>query len=328
MRRNSIAVALLAGVLGSAGAVRAQLTCDDVLNELGCSAAEKKRVLDGDLITNKVGAVSERDLASAVSFLIKASPDQLSEQVLRGTRITDDPQVQAYGMLSEPGTLSDFSELRISDGEARAFVTADAGESVNRSLEEHALFKTMRKESTPAIQREMHQMLLARYRAYRALGLSGIAPYARAHGATDVAQDLKLAVEAMVTLQKHMPQLHALLLDGPSAPATGIEQSYAWMRSIIRDKPTYALVHFLVARDGDARAVVRREFYVSTGYNAEMSVAGLLPVAGGTMVLYVSHAFSDQVAGSAGTMKRSIGSRIMADQIRDIFDKARQRYGK
>ncbi len=328
MVRHVFAVALLASVIGTEGAVRAQPTYDDVLSELGFSAAEKKRVLDGEFVTNKVGAVSERDLAVAVAFVIKAPPDQLSEQVVRGARVSDDPQVRAYGMLSEPGTLSDFSELRITDDEARAFVAAEAGESVNRSLEEHALFKAMRNEATPAIQREIQRMLLARYQAYRASGLSGIAPYARPHGATDVAQDLTRAVEAMVPLHKHLPQLYALLLEGPRAPATGIQQSFAWMRSIIRDKPTYALVHFLVGRDGDARAVVRREYYVSAGYNAEMSVAGLLPVAGGTMVLYVSHAFSDQVAGSAGAMKRSIGSRIMADQIRDMFDKARKRYGK
>jgi hypothetical protein len=53
----------------------------------------------------------------------------------------------------------------------------------------------------------------------------------------------------------------------------------------------------MVASDGGARAVVRRTFYVSTAYNAEQSVAGLLPVAGGTVVLYMTHAFTDQVAG-------------------------------
>jgi hypothetical protein len=319
-----LAVALLACVLGTAGSLRAQSTCDEVLSDMCFSPAETKRVLDGEFVTNKVGTVSERDLAFSIAFLVKAPADQLSEQVLRGARVQDDPQVRAYGMLSEPGSLSDFSELRITDDEARALVAAEAGESVNRSPEEHARFKSMRNEATPAIQREFQRMLLARYQAYRASGLSGIAPYARAHGATDVAQDLTRAVEAMVALQKHLPQLHAFLREGPRASATGIQQSYAWMRSIIRDKPTYALVHFLVASNGDARAVVRREFYVSTGYNAEMSVASLMPVTGGTMVLYVSHAFSDQVAGSAGAVKRSIGSRIMADQMRDIFDRARK----
>lgn len=97
------------------------------------------------------------------------------------------------------------------------------------------------------------------------------------------------------------------------------------MKSVIRDKPTYHLAHVLVASDGEARAVVRREFYVSTGYNAEQSAAGLLPVTGGTVVIYMSHAFTDQVTGSGGSMKRSIGSRIMAAQIKDIFENSRKR---
>jgi hypothetical protein len=69
MRWNGSAVALLMSVFFTAGGVRAQLTCDDVLDELGCSAANKKRVLDGDLLTTKVGAVSERDLAGGARAL-------------------------------------------------------------------------------------------------------------------------------------------------------------------------------------------------------------------------------------------------------------------
>jgi hypothetical protein len=40
--------------------------------------------------------------------------------------------------------------------------------------------------------------------------------------------------------------------------------------------------------------------------------------------LCMSHAFTDQVAGSAGSMKRSIGSRVMAGQMKEIFDKGRK----
>jgi hypothetical protein len=39
----------------------------------------------------------------------------------------------------------------------------------------------------------------------------------------------------------------------------------------------------------------------------------------------MTHAFTDQVAGSGSAMKRSIGSRVMATQMREIFDKGRSR---
>ena len=70
---------------------------------------------------------------------------------------------------------------------------------------------------------------------------------------------------------------------------------------------------------------MRREFYVSAGYNAEQTIAGFLPVEGGTIVVYTSHAFTDQVAGASGSLKRSIGSRIMADQLKAMFEAGRKR---
>jgi len=43
------------------------------------------------------------------------------------------------------------------------------------------------------------------------------------------------------------------------------------------------------------------------------------------LVLCMSHAFTDQVAGSGSSMKRSIGSRAMASQMKEIFERGRKR---
>lgn len=235
--------ASLVCVLCLSGALHAQPSANEVLTEIGLSAAERGRVLAGEYVTSKIDAVSERGA------------------------------------------------------------------------------------TTQAVQEQLHKTLLARYRAYQASGLAGIAPYARRGGSVaDVAGDLTNGVRSATALQKHVPALYATLLDYPrSTPPPGMKESYLWLKSMVRDKPTYVLAHVLSAGEGDARAVVRREFYASTGYNAEQSIAGLLPVAGGTVVLCLTHAFSDQVAGSGGTMKRSIGSRVMAAQMREIFEKGRKR---
>jgi hypothetical protein len=91
---------------------------------------------------------------------------------------------------------------------------------------------------------------------------------------------------------------------------------------------TYVLAHVMVAADGPARVVARREYYVSTGYNAEQTVAGFLPVKGGTAVITTVHAFTDQVTGMGGSMKRGIGSKVMASKMKDIYDAARERSQK
>jgi hypothetical protein len=308
------------------GAAQAQPSTDQILAEMGFSAAEQRRVMDGEFVTAKLGGVSERDLAYAVAFLVKSSPETLSEQVLDGTRVADDAQVRAYGALSGPGTLDDFSGLQISDDEARALSSVEPGDASNFSAGEYASFKALRGQTTRTVQEQLRRMLLTRYQSYQTAGLAGIAPYARGRGgAADVASDLTKAVQSMVALQNHLPELYTVLLDYPRTSAPAIRQSFRWVKSIIRDKPTYVLDHILVASDGGARAVIRRTFYVSTGYNAEQSVAGLLPVTGGTVVLYMTHAFTDQVAGSGGPVKRSIGSRLMADRMRQIFETARKR---
>ncbi len=317
--------AIVAPFLFVAGAVGAQPTADQVLTEMGFSAAEKQSVLKGEFVTAKIGAVSERDLSFAIAFFVKASPEALSQQVVEGALFSADNQVQAYGKLSPSGSLADFSGLIITDEEARALTTAGPGDGMNRSTEEHASFKALRGGSTPAVLEQLRRMLLARYRSYRAAGLTGIAPYDRGGGgAADIAADLTKAARAATAVQKHMPALYAVLLDYPRATIPGMKQNVLWVKSVIRDKPTYVLAQIFSAGEGEARAVVRREFYVSTGYNAEQSVGGFLPVAGGTVVLCMSHAFTDQVAGAAGSMKRSIGSRVMAGQMKEIFEKGRK----
>ena len=308
------------------GALHAQPSTDQILTKMGFSAVEKRRVLDGDFVTTKIGAVSERDLSFSVAFLVKISPQALSEQVLAGAHVADDGQVRAYGLLSGPGSLTDFSELRITEDEARALSQSEPGDDSNYSAGELALFNALRGKAMQAVQEQLRQVLLARYQSYRASGLGGIAPYARDGGrVSDVASDLTKAVRSMTALQEHMPELHRVLLDYPRAKSPEIRQSFRWVKSIIRGRPTYALAHVLAASDGDVRAVVRREFYVSAGYNAQQVVAGFLPVAGGTVVLYMSHAFTDQVTGAGGSLKRTIGSRVMADQLKEIFENSRKR---
>ena len=107
-----------------------------------------------------------------------------------------------------------------------------------------------------------------------------------------------------------------------------MQQSFFWLKSLIQGKTTYILTQVLVASDRTARAVVRREYYASTGYNAEQSVAGFLPVQGGTVVVSTSHAFTDQVTGFGGSMKRGIGSKVMASKMKEIFEAGRDKAQK
>jgi hypothetical protein len=50
----------------------------------------------------------------------------------------------------------------------------------------------------------------------------------------------------------------------------------------------------------------------------------ILPIQGGPLGVYSSHACTDQVTGFRGPMKRSIGSHVM-DQLKTMFEAARKK---
>lgn len=324
MHRRWILALLLAAACQPAAA-HAEPSADQVLTEMQLSAADKQKVLNGEFVTASVPSVSERDLSFAVAFLVKTSPEALAKQVVTGDLVTADAQVQTYGEIKGGGSLADFAGLKITGDEAKAFAGVKPGDAFNLSAAEIAAF-TAAGGAPAAVQQQLHKMLLARYQAYRASGLAGIAAYDRGGGrTTDHAADLRKASEATPGLKKHVPAFQAVLLGFPKATAPQMRESFFWVRSIIEGKPTYVLTHVMAAADGAARVIARRQYYASTGYNGEQSVAGFLPVQGGTVVVFASHAFTDQVTGFGGSLKRGIGSKVMAGKMKEIFEAGRQK---
>jgi len=308
---------------------QAQPTADQVLTDAKLSADDKRRVMGGQFVNVSVGGVSERDLSFAIAFLAKTPPGALVKQIVAGELITSDAQVKAYGEIKGDGSLTDFAKLTLTGGEAKTLTSAKAGNDLNLSASEISAFKALAGGTTQAVQQQLRQMLLARYKAYRASGLGGIAPYDRGSGRTsDPASDLRKASQATPILEKHMPAFQKVLLNYPQATVPGMQQNFFWLKSLIEGKTTYILVHVLVAPDGTARAVARREYYVSTGYNAAQSVAGFLPVQAGTVIIASSHAFTDQVTGFGGSMKRGIGSKMMASKMKEIYEAGRNKSQK
>lgn len=326
-----LTVALVLGAVGLLSgpiAAHAQPSADQVLTDVGLSPDDKRRVLNGEFVTADLGAVSERDLAFFIAFLVKTSPDDLARKIVSGDLIAADEQVKESGVISPNGTLADFGKLDISNQAAQTLIGAKPGEALNLSASEISGFAILRGDTTHSVQQQLHRMLLARYQAYRASGLGGIAPYDRGGSATDLASDLRQAGQSTRHLANYAPRVHAVLLDYPTATVPGMRENFYWLKYNIQGKETYVLAHVLAASEGAARVVVQRQYYASTGYNGEQAVAGFLPVQEGTVVVYAAHAFTDQVAGFGGSMKRSIGHRVMADQMKKIFEEERARVSK
>jgi len=326
-RRSALALlaAAAARMYGAPPAALAQPSAEQVLSDMRLSSGDRQRVLSGEFVTADVPSVSERDLSFGIAFLVQTSPDVLGKKVITGELITADAQVQAWGELKGGGSLGDFARLKITSDQARALSAAKAGAAFNLSAAEIAAFSGAR-GGPEAILEALRAMLLARHQAYRTSGLAGIAAYDRGGGrTTDHAADLRKASEATAGLKKYLPAFQAVLLGYPKATAPQMRESFFWVKSIIEGKATYILTHLMAAPDGAAYALAWRQYYASTNYNGEQSVAGFLPVPDGTVVVFASHAFTDQVTGFGGSMKRSIGSSVMARKTREIFEAGRKK---
>ena len=314
---------------GVATPALAQPSADQVLADFGLSADDKQKVMNGEFVTPDVKTVSDRDLAVSVVFLVKTSPEALTKQIMSGDLITADSQVKTHGRFSTTGSLADLAGLKIGSDVAKTLTGAQPGDALNLGTSEIAAFSALQGGTPQAVQAQLQKMLLARYQAYRTSGLAGLVPYDRGSGRTsDTAGDLRKASQSTPGLEKYLPAFRTVLLGYPQATVPNMQQDFRWVYDDIQGKATYVLVHMLGVTDGATRAVVQRQYYVSTGYNAEQAVAGFLPVQGGTLVLYSSHAFTDQVAGFGGSMKRSIGRRIMASTLEKMFEAGRTKVGQ
>jgi hypothetical protein len=329
-RRAVLAVGLALSLTLLSNPALAEPNAAQVLTDIGLSADDKHRVMNGELVTARLAGVSERDLPVAlVVFLIKVSPAALATQIMAGDLITADSAVRTYGRFGHPGSLVDLAGLTIDRDVAQQLSRARPGEAVNLATREIAAFNALPSDAPDTVGSQLQKMLLARYQAYRASGLAGITPYDRGPGRlTDLASDLRKASQSAVVFQKHMPAFHAVLLGYPKASEPGMQQDFRWVIYDIEGKPTYVLAHLLSAAAGAARAIVLRHYYVSTGYNGQQAVAGFLPVQEGTLAVYAGHAFTDQVTGFGGALKRGIGRRVMADKMRQLFETGRTMLAK
>ncbi|HVP43215.1 MAG TPA: hypothetical protein VMS96_07265 [Terriglobales bacterium] len=315
------AVTVVAMLVLAAGA-RA-IDTKTALDKLGFPADTQSQVLAGEFVETALPTATERDLNVGIAFLVKQPPDTLARTVQEEMLMQRvDPATIAYGKFDGDGTVAQLAGLKLTPGQQKAYADAKPGEALNLSSEEVAALKAAGKDAA-AIQDTVHELLLARYRAYRTRGLAGIAAYARQGARTDPAADLA-AVNATMRKGALLPLAFYELLDNypKGAPADATEILY-WSQFTAHGEDTIALVHTLQATFGGTLIGVQRHYYVSTGYNIEQAITGFLPAEGDTLVIYTNHTSTDQVAGFGSSVKRGIGRKFMAGELKKLFEKAR-----
>jgi hypothetical protein len=296
-----------------------------LLATVGLDASQVEQVMAGEIVRGAIKAASERELVAAMAFMVKTTPADLVAGIKQGLGNQVDPEMIAFGPTT--GAAADFAKLdfgKDADERAKEYVKAEPGGSLNLSAEEMAAFNKLGDATYPAVLSAVRNQLAARVRDYQQKGLAGIAPYALDGGKQrSPAEELRTATNASKALKQYVPSAFQYLNGYPAGKPAGTDEQFRWTHFQAHGTPTIALQHLVYVPDGKAYLVVQRMFYVSTGFNAEQALLALLPVEGGTVVVYGNRTSTDQVTGFGGGTKRSIGSKLLESQLEGIFEKAR-----
>lgn len=317
---QTIAVAAAVVLLASTAGAQPADT-EEILAKLGFPTDTLAQVRAGKMVETALESSEEREIAAGLVFLVEETPTALAKQLREGLLTSIDANAQAHGTLSGDGTPAQLAALTLGDLED-AYRNARPGGNLNLSSAEIQAFQALKGEATSALETQVKKSLLERYRAYRHSGLDGIAPYDRGGEERSGGADLRSAGQALSVVKEHAPAFYDTLLHYPERPASGFSETFNWQRYKAHGDAVFILTHgFQVEHPNGAFAACQRQFYVSGGYNVEQAVAGFLPVPKGSLVIYTNRTSTDQVGGFGGGAKRSMGEKVMASQLKELFAK-------
>ena len=306
-------------------------TAAQILAKLGFDTKSVQRVLAGHMEAASLAPSSKQELSLSLAFLVDPGAHGMAEQLDAALAIRDDPDTISFGEIRGKGSEQDFLALHLDDKDVERWLHAEAGEDMNLSSQELAQLDALRKRLggtqpvTDAVGEIVRKILLARYRAYRASGTAGIASYQRTRShITDAAQELRGASLASKKLGVFPTAFYEVLLEYPKDLPPEVEEDFYWLQYKAHGERVLMLAHRFSVPEGDYYLSVQRQFYVSRGYNVEQSLSALTPSSHGTLVIYTNRTISDQLEGFGASMRRSIGNKLLASQLRRLYEKIRE----
>jgi hypothetical protein len=235
-----------------------------------------------------------------------------------------DDQLRGIALLRR--SPDDFADVALPAEEARRYASSRPVDALNLSTDERHAFEAVAASAggSATAQQTLRRLLWERYRAYRASGLAGIAPYARDGGdVRSPSDELTAACDAGGLLERYAPPLWALLHSYPRNTPPGLEEQFYALTYELDGRPNYVLRHRIALPFGGGVIVADRDFYVSRGYNTALAVGGLFPVPGGTIVFYANRVSTDQLLGVGSSLRLAIGRSVMAKRLIAMFARSR-----
>ncbi len=308
---------------------------EELLSRLGYTAEDRADLLAGKIVATDLERTRDDQLIAAVAMFLPVETDRLAENARRGLNIGRDAEVLAHGPLEPgdgPGAVAAIAFDSSEQDEVARLIEEKSGKDFNLSRAE---IKALRKAlagmnlKNPAAgeawSKAYRGILDARYRAYLAGGLDGIAPYRQGGDTIDAAKRLRAATaQTEPFLSTYFPAFQQALADFPAGLSPDISSRIYWIKRRVEGRPAFILAHQLVESGEGYVLFAQRQFFVGHTYDALQAVALARAVEGGSVVFYVNTAFTDRITGFMSGIASSVGQGRMRDDLTKFFDEARK----
>jgi UDP:flavonoid glycosyltransferase YjiC (YdhE family) len=263
-------------------------TAEGVLSYLGFDAAARARVAREEIVA--VEPPEQRgNVSLSVAMRVACSLDRFCDLVAPGRTEELDPRALAWGHLGGETRLEDFANVGLGPDESAevdALLRLRPGDTYNFSNQEIERFATVRaqlgKRRSPeaaraAVNEVLRGVLCERMRAYRAAGLDGVAPYARAGGrVTSPAAELRATSPPDSLFATEFSHLYETFMGFPNVTHRDALHGFSWIEKRSPEGPFFLLVHRMLARYADLAVVAVRHFYATRHYDALSLTVGAL----------------------------------------------------
>ena len=331
-------VRLLAGAALAAAALPAAAapTAAQLLATL--EASEREKLLRGEIVVLARPAQETTDASLAVSIGVIVPADLgRTLRTLQAVSVVDDPkQRRTFAEIKGPskgdGRHPSLAALAFApeDAEqAKRFLEAEAGDEFNFSQQELGWLRAARGSDPAKLLEALRRVLDSRYAAYRARGLEGLAPYARAGGGqTSPGAELASATEQMPELRRGMADFYDTYRHYPARAAQGVRHRHFWEKKTVDGRLILSLRHEMVQQRPDYAVVASREYYVSGELDSFQVAFALLPHESGTLVGMADQTFTQNVTGAKRVFAVRVGRSIVEANTRPIFERLQARLGR
>jgi UDP:flavonoid glycosyltransferase YjiC (YdhE family) len=291
-------------------------TTDGVLPHLGFGAGERTRVAKGEIVATEPPE-QRGDVSLSVAMRVVCPLDRFCELLASGRTLEIDPRTVAWGHLGDETRAEDFASAGLrpdESAEVDALLRLRPGDTYNFSNEEIERFDSARVRlgSSPspeaareAVNEVLRGVLCERMRAYRAAGLDGIAPYARAGGRlTSPADELRATSPSDSLFAREFRDLYDAFMSFPKVTHPDALHRFSWIQKQSAEGPFFLLVHRMLARYADLAVVVVRHFYATRLFDALALTVGAVQEGEETQLVATWRFAAGRLTGLRGLVQR------------------------